>query len=93
MTKSMKKIKFDNVRINLKTLVFDDGPTSIHYTKIGKVSGIDTYSELIIEASEGGIYADSKILSKQDFLEKIDKLTSDFEVSKDQMELIRDFVH
>lgn len=88
----MKKMyKFDDVSIKRKSLVLHNGCTDIYYTNIGKLEGVDTFTEVITQVTEGGINVESDIVSIRDFLLKMNNIMKS-DLSEDQNKVILEYI-
>jgi hypothetical protein len=83
--------KFDKISTKRRSLVLHDGCTDIYYTNIGKLEGIDTFTEVITQVTEGGINVDSSIVSVRDFLLKMKNIMKS-DLPEDQNKVILEYI-
>jgi hypothetical protein len=83
--------KFDKISTKRRSLVLHDGCTDIYYTNIGKLEGIDTFTEVITQVTEGGINVDSSIVSVRDFLLKMKNIMKS-NLPEDQNKVILEYI-
>ena len=83
--------KFDKISTKRRSLVLHDGCTDIYYTNIGKLEGIDTFTEVITQVTEGGINVDSSIISVRDFLLKMKNIMKS-DLPEDQNKVILEYI-